>query len=355
MKKQQFIQELTAALAQVDAHVRSEIIADISEHFTEGASCGLSEEEICIKLGQPGQIAEQVLEEYNAIKGQSGAYTSAPQIAAEATRVRGGYEMNYDQIFPHADNIEISLSISNLRMVTNPQGNDIRVTIQGRTKHNTFEVDNKNGRLVINQRQPFITFELFNFRSSAEVTVYVPASFAGDITAKTTVSNVTITGIGGSLQISSTVGNVNISGHKGNKAYVRSSAGNINLTGCDISQIDASSAVGNINVDCQETHNLTLISSAGEVKAQAAKLSGDTNLSSSAGNVRLEAREVQGNITAKSSAGSVKMYLPKNVNCRIDIKKSFITSVTNNLIGNPESQYVLRASTGVGAIALNPL
>jgi len=71
MKKQDFIQELAKALAPIDAQSRAEILADINEHFAEGAAQGQTEEEICKKLGQPGQIAEQVLEEYSAYRAKN--------------------------------------------------------------------------------------------------------------------------------------------------------------------------------------------------------------------------------------------------------------------------------------------
>ena len=413
MKKQQFIQELTTALVTVDAQTRSEIIADINEHFVEGTGQGQSEEEICKNLGQPSQIAEQVLEEYKAFKSRESTtdfdnhdynhfdeslesiLKSAAKITRTAsdklsrlrggivadiseamsdindewhetgnnanystegaTRIPGGYEINIDKTLTDISSMDINLELCNLQIIPASQYEDVRVTIKGKSRYNTFIVENKNGCLIINQSQPKFRFEIFKFNSNLEAIVYVPASFAGDIRVVSHVGNIYITGVGCNLMLKAHVGNIDVNGHTGDIAHLRSAAGNINLVDCDIRQIDAKASAGNVNVNCKETHSLNLSSSAGEVWARADKLYGDTSLSSSAGNVSLEAHDVQGNITAKSSAGNVNIYLPKDINCRIDVKKSFITTVNNHLTGNPQSPYVLRVATGVGSVTLSAL
>jgi len=493
MTKQDFIQELTTALAPIDAQTRAEIIADINEHFTEGAAHGQTEEEICINLGQPGQIAEQVLEEYKALQSQE----EAPQTSSfndslasvlhaaaqatreaareiervnsqkeifstreterakilqerftareaeraareveranreieranreiervnsrnerrhnehmnrhsermqqhkermqqhrerlqrhkehmhnnipnqsgpwsneswaeqhhgtqdESTRVRGGYEINIDNTFAGITGIDIDLTIANIQFVPAQQSKDVRVTIQGRSRYNTFGLENEGGILVVRQKQPFFKFEIFNFKSTLEATIYVPVGFEGNIKAITSVGNMSASGISGNLKLSTSAGNIEIDSHKGNNAHLRSSAGNIILTNCLLGDIDAKSSAGNVKAGGYEAFDLKLGSSAGEIDVHFDKLSGDTNLSTSAGSVILTAQHVQGDIIAKSSAGSVHIYLPQDVNCRIDVKKPSIGSYQNYLTGNPDSPYVLRAATSVGSITLEAL
>ena len=422
MKKQDFIRELTTALSPIDSQSRAEIIADIEEHFAEGAAHGQTEEEICINLGQPGQIAEQVLEEYKAYKAQDsneytaglddivssameaidnidigGIVSSALKTAAEATRtasdamaharrendprtvgiffdssnapwsgvtingaegatrIRGGYEIDIDKSFPGVTGIDISLSMCDIKFVSAPQSSEVRVAIQGRSRYNAFGLENKNGTLFIRQRAPFFRFEIFGFKSTLKATVHVPASFNGGIKAITSFGNIFASGINGNLKLNTAAGNIAVDGHSASKAHLRSSAGGISLTGCSVYDVDAKSSAGNITVESRETTNLALGSSAGSVNVNVGKLGGDTNLSTSAGEVNLTARDVQGNIIAKSSAGSVRMYLPQDVNCRIDVKKPSIGSLSNYLTGNPHSPYTLRAATSVGSIVLEPL
>ena len=445
MKKQEFIQELTQALAPVDAQTRADIISDINEHFAEGAAQDYSEEEICKNLGQPSQIAEQVLEEYNASRAQHGntrydnaqhdhsshwgnhdhhedsPWPDANNIASsignlvgniggmvgdfvgnisnmgigDATRVKGGYEININEAYSDVTNLDITLNVCNLNIMPAPQGESIRVNIQGRSKHNNIEIENKNGCLTIVERHPTFRFELFGFKTSLDATIYVPASFNGDIRAKASIGNITVTGISGSLALGSSIGFINISRHNGSVARLRASVGEITLTDCTIDHVNAkasagaikvegqalgtmklsssadtvkvradkiignanlSSSAANVQLEASEIYgNITASSSADRVTIKASKINGDTSLSSSAATVYLEAREVEGNITASSSADNVHMRLPRNINCRIKVKKPTFGSLTNYLEGNPQSPYVLRASTSVGSIILEAL
>jgi len=418
MKKHDFIQELSTALAPIDPQARAEIIADINDHFAEGAAHGQSEEEVCKNLGQPGQIAEQVLEEYSAYKAQNqgnyskglddivssamesvdigGIISSALETAAKATRaasdaiarsnentprtviwhndmanqeaqwaphaetdgatrIRGGYEIDIDKSFSNVTGIDIGLSISNVNLIPAQQTNDVRITIQGKSRHSNFELANKNGTLFIRQREPFFKFEIFGFKNTLEVNVYVPTGFAGDIKVATSVGNIAASGVGGNLKANTSAGDIKIDGHKANETHLRSSAGNISLTGSAVHNINAKSSAGNVIVESQEAASLNLGSSAGNVDVTVDRLSGDAELSTSAGTVRLKARDVQGNITAKSSAGSVHMYLPQDVNCRINAKKPSMGSLSNYLTGNPDSPYTLRVATSIGSIVLEPL
>jgi len=467
MTKQEFIQELTTALAPIDAQVRAEIIADINEHFAEGVAHGQTEEEICKNLGQPGQIAEQVLEEYKAYKAQnSDDYSSsiddivssameviddldigsivssalhsaadarrmaadirrdarqaaadvrrdvrqaaadarraaadvrrdARQAAADArrdaayemectsngprtiglhiggnnapwsggtvtdadgaTRIQGGYNVDIDKSFSGVSGIDIGLSVADIKLVPAGQSNEVRVTIQGQSRYNAFGLENKNGILYVRLKEPFFKFEIFGFKSSLIAEVHIPASFSGDIRAKTSFGNISTQDINGNLELSTSAGNIKIDGHNGYKAHLRSNAGNVSLKGSFIDFINAKSSAGNVTVESRETAGLTLSSSAGNIDVHVEKLGGDANLSTSAGEVHLMARNVQGNITARSSAGSIHMHLPKDVNCRIDVKKPSMGSLTNYLTGNPHSPYTLRASTSVGSIVLEAL
>ncbi|MCL2527343.1 MAG: DUF1700 domain-containing protein [Defluviitaleaceae bacterium] len=387
MKKHQFINELTTALHPVDAQTRAEIIADINEHFEEGISRGQTEEEICKNLGQPGQIADQVVEEYKThygsrsntnetidkigdlvgeIVGNLGnigqeigkvCAASLPELGSlwEATRVRGGYEINIDKSFTDVRSLDLSLSVCGIKIMPAAQGESARVVIQGQSRHNNFHVENQGGCLVVTEKHPVFRIDLFGFKTNLTATIYLPASFDGEIRGRASAGSITVTDVRGNLQLKASAGDVMVNNHVGHNAYIRSSAGSVHMLGCAIVNVDSKSSAGDVVLEGQETGNLSLDSSAGEVKVLVDKLGGETQISSSAGSVRLQAREVYGNITAKSSAGAVIMRLPKDVNCRIDAKKPSIGSVENYLTGNPQSPYVLRVVTSVGSVKLMAL
>jgi len=100
---------------------------------------------------------------------------------------------------------------------------------------------------------------------------------------------------------------------------------------------------------------LELSSAAGNVFVTAERLTGDTFLSTSAGNLELRAYDVQGNISAKSSMGTVRLQLPREVNCRIEPGRATMGSVSNQLVGNPSSPYVIKTSTSMGSVVLEAL
>ena len=425
MTKHQFTTELTKALASIDPETRAEIMADMNDHFEEGINLGLSEEEICIKLGQPGQIAEQVIEELGAIKNQKsqshhqysheadsgsfadsinslvggigdlvgnignvvedslknidfgkfGDFSSFPfdndnqqaefgnfepvvvdlRNMGETTRVRGGYDINIDKAFTDVRSLNVSLNLCSLKIAPAPQGESARVVIQGRSRYDNFLIENKNGCLTVIDRHPIFRFEVFGFKNTLKATILLPAGYDGNIKAKTSAGNITISNVCGNLDLNTAAGTILVDNHKCDTAHLRSSAGGIKLMGCVISDVNANSSAGAVYVEGREAGNLTLSSSAGTVKGLVNKIRGDVNMSSSAGGIRLEARDVQGNITAKSSAGSIHMRLPKEVNCRIELKKPSIGSVRNSLVGNPQSPYVLRATGSIGSITLEAI
>jgi len=389
MRKHEFINELTRALSKVDPQARNEIIADINEHFAEGASQGLTEEEICIKLGQPSQIAEQVLEEYRAnpngswnqtynfsdsigslvgdigemvttIVGDIGkninidSFTDFDDFSDfnETTRVKGGYKINIEETFTDVKSLDANLNICDLTILPAPQGETARVTIRGRSRYNNFLVENINGCLTIVEKHPIIKFEILRFKTKLKAFVYLPTNFNGEIKAIINVGSITINDLCGNLELMSSAGNIHIDGHKGESAHLKSAAGGIKLTRCGILNVNAKSAAGAVSLDGSGAGNINLDSSAGAISVRVGKLGGETKLTSSTGTVRLEAHEVHGNITASSSAGGILMRLPKDVNLRIEARKPSIGTLENYLTGNPNSPYVLNAFSSVGFIRL---
>ena len=349
MTKQAFIHDLKTALAQANPNIREDILADINEHFIEGIAQGMSEEDICRSLGQPGVIAAQVLEEAGTQPPPSQANSQ------EAYQYRKGKDM--DETFPGVENIAAKLSTCNLSLLPAPDGL-CRVVVQGLTTRETCEVQNENGQLVIIVKH-IRTFFGFSFgrSSNTEVTVYVPAQFGGKIKVDASAGNIFAKGISGELNLDTSAGNVTVNEHRGNRVHIDTSAGNVDLTLANkyTEYIRIDTSAGNVNVQAEEVGALTVDTSAGGVDVNVTRLKGDTKLDTSAGSVTLRAREVDGNVTLDTSAGSIHAYLPVDVNCRIEAQKPSVGSLENELRGNPQSPYVLTADTSVGSIHLKAL
>jgi len=188
MTKQEFLRELTHALAHVDAGAKAEILADIDEHFTEGIAQGQSEADICRKLGQPGAIAAQIIEEY-APQGQ--ASRSRDCTGKGITPVRGGYDINIDERFSDISGVNIKLTESKLHFMRATDGM-FRVTIQGECQHDRLYAVNEGGTLVIKiDEAKRSIFDWLRRKYNLETTVYIPSQFDGTIKAKVTAGNIT--------------------------------------------------------------------------------------------------------------------------------------------------------------------
>jgi uncharacterized membrane protein len=61
MNQQEFIRELQDALVRLPQQERQEIIADYQEYFRDGLAAGRSEEEIAAALGDPRQLARELM------------------------------------------------------------------------------------------------------------------------------------------------------------------------------------------------------------------------------------------------------------------------------------------------------
>jgi len=360
MTKQMFIHELKVALAQVDINTRDEIIADISEHFTEGAAQGLSEGDICRGLGQPGSIAEQVLAEMGSQVSQQTSTQTPPPSQAQHNdphheyRYRKGQDL--DESFADVNHVTVNLEISNLHLLPSPTG-EFRVVIHGVSEKESCSANLNNGNLTVTVKR---AWRLFNFsfgKSKVETTIYVPAQFAGEIKVDSSVGNITANNTSGELKLDTSAGNVTINGHSCNRIHADTAAGNVSvrLANSYVDYVHIDTSAGNVDFEAQETGYLNVDTSAGGINARVTKISGETKLDTSAGSVKLTAQQVAGNITLDTSAGSIKVYLPADANCRIDARKPSVGSLHNEITGNPQSPYTLRADSSVGSIHLKAL
>jgi len=348
MTKQAFIHELKTALSQVSESVRDEIISDISEHFTVGISQGLSEEDICRSLGQPGTIAAQVLEETGSLPQQHSYSTS-----------QANHKGDIDMTFAGISSVRAELEASKLKFLPSHNG-EFRVVFQGATSDDTCIAENLNGVLFVSvkpKQNRLFGIRLFAGKANVETTIYVPSQFMGELKAKSAAGSISATDTTGDLVLDTAAGSIKVNGHSCAKARIRSAAGSIKLYLADkfISEADVSSAAGSVTLEARETGWLDVKSAAGSVKVNVNKLGGNTKIKSAAGSVHLKANEVAGDIDIDSSMGSINVHLPADIDLHIDIIKHGMGSIRNNLHGNRHAKHTLRATSSMGSVNINPL
>ena len=355
--KEKFINDLKAQLNPLPEGIREEILSDINEHFAVGVAQGFSEEDICEKLGNPTAIAEQAVQEYaGAAEGFKHIENSSQAGNAKPfEKVRGRYKFEIDESFADITAFDIHFWEADINF-SRSNDNEAHVLIQGTSRTNELVVKNDNGTLVVKSGKKssvFGLFNWFNFGSTLEVEIYVPAGFAGQITANSTAGDISSENISGDISFTSMAGNLKAIGHAGNKIKLTTSAGNVRaeLTNDFAESIKITTAAGNVRLEANDVGEMKLDSAAGNVKADLKKV-GETKILSSAGNVKLTAHEVAGDIKLTTAAGNAKVYLPLDVNCRIDVKKPAFGSYKSELAGNPDSPYTLKATTSMGSVKL---
>jgi len=353
MTKQAFINDLKLSLFGVNDSVREEILADINEHFIEGAAQGLSEEEICRSLGQPGTIAAQVMEEMGSTpppqqeRPRDNFYTDNDQ-AYTPTEV--------DETFSNISDLKIDLEVSKLRLQPSENGM-FRVTITNLTDRDKHSIEDRNGtlRISVKRKKRLIGF-VWGSSTSPEVRVYVPAQFNGKIKVESAAGSIHAHDTSGDLNFESAAGKIVVDNHRCSNVKFAAAAGSIKADFADsvLEEAKFESAAGSVKVEAAEIKHLKVDSAAGSCTVSVKRLGG-AKIESAAGSATLTAYEVAGDIKVASAVGSVNINLPADANIRIEAEKPSMGKLQNNIQGNPQSPYVLRAESSLGSIRINAI
>ena len=349
MSKQEFFQELKSKIENVPDDVMEDIFADFNEHFEAGYSDGLSESEICAKLGQPGNIAEQIMDEFKKSKVEE-----VHEQGRSFEKIRGGYDVYIDEVYSGVNSVNVDMIVSDVIFVKEHR-QDFRVQIKGQSRYDKFILENRNGNLYVASEGPIVRFEFFSFRNTLVTTIHVPTHFTGEIKAMSGAGKIRAEHLTSNINFTTHAGSIGVNKHKSEKAVLDSSAGSVDAEFLGEVAIKAHSGAGSIKIKAETTTELNLDTGAGSIKAQVDKLTGMSKFSTGAGSVNLTAYDVMGDIKLSSGAGSIKAFLPKNANIRLKLKKSSMGSVKSEITGNDSSEYTLKASTGVGSVRIKKL
>ena len=346
MTRHEFFEELKRNITNVPKEALDDIIYDLNEHFDAGLEDGLSESEICKKLGQPGTIAEQINDEFK----KSGETKKSGMQFQYAYDNEDGY-VSIEETFENIKEIYVDMKVSDVYFERENRS-DFRVTIKGKSKNDRYTIDNINGKLEVVEHVPFKGFFGFTFTKNVVTTVYVPTQFTGYITAKSSAGKIKAKDLTSPIKLSSSAGNVSVERHLSDHAVLDTSAGSIDANFLGSTALKIYTGAGSIKLKANETTDLVLDTGAGSVKAEIEKLSGTSKLTSGAGSIKLTAYDVAGDIKLSSGAGSVKVYLPEDANIKLNLKKSSMGSVKSEINGNNSSPYTLKAQTGIGSIKI---
>jgi DUF4097 and DUF4098 domain-containing protein YvlB len=371
MTKQEFLKELKDRLAGTDENLRTEICADIDLHFQDGIASGLKEEEICRNLGQPGNIADQIMEEHKNKPYKDAKPEASPPQTNETNGsqrkgpIGGGYyDIDIDKTFTGVNDIDVKLKTNNLTIKCDNQSQQFRVTVKGRSRYNMFTVENIGGELCVIEDTPFIKFELFNIKTKLETVIWVPSYFKGNIKIHVTNGEININGVRGQdLDVKSAVKSVQLdknrfSGYdihasagrvemrqcEGEKIKLSASAGSVTVEEC-VGDMDIHASAGSITVNKHNSQKITIKASAGSVTLT--ECSGEIYTNASAGSVRIKNNDqVLGNVKIESAAGSVKAEALQTGDLDISSAAGSIKAKVERIEGE------IRLQSGAGSVKL---
>ena len=366
MTRNEFFKELRQSITNVPADALEEILSDLNEHFDAGLEDGLQENEVCKNLGQPGSIAEEIMEEFKRSKTESnpehplvfvfGGHANQGSRSGQGSWHQSAYVndadyISIDQTFANVNEVYVDMKVSDIYFERENRS-DFRVVVNGKSKKSKYSIDNINGRLEVIEHESFFRFFSFSRKRTLETTIYVPSQFTGSITAKSAVGKIRTKDLTSPIKLSTSAGSVYVEKHLSETADLDSAAGSITADFLGKTALRACTGAGSIKLRANETSELLLDSGAGSVKAEINKLSGNSKLSSGAGSIKLTAYEVAGDIKLSSGAGSIKAFLPEDANIKLKLAKSSMGSVKSEINGNNSSPYTLRAQTGMGSVRI---
>lgn len=167
----------------------------------------------------------------------------------------------------------------------------------------------------------------YSFSSDYKTLVLVPEDFGGTVNVRTGVGNINLSNFNSKdLTVTSSVGNINISNLSSDAVEVKNSTGNIIVEGLDASTLQIKNSTGNIKVNNVVVDN--------EIK-----------LENSSGNI--DGNNVKGlSVNAKNSLGNVSL-LKLDVSSFVEVKNA-TGNVTLSVTGDKDL-YTTTLSSGIGS------
>jgi DUF4097 and DUF4098 domain-containing protein YvlB len=183
-------------------------------------------------------------------------------------------------------------------------------------------ISNSGGKILIEKgKRPFGigTGILFN-RFDARVEVYLPASYAKNVSLKTASGNIEADGkyLCSEISMESSSGNISINTIMADTIKLRASSGNIKAAVIN-GNADIYTRSGNIIFDNAEG-NISASASSGRIELK--KVTGSVSAKTSSGSIKCALTENAGDVSLTTSSGSVTLNLPRNFSFNFSSKTS---------------------------------
>ena len=355
MTKDEFIRILNSALAGMDASRREDLLNDIRTHFTDAQALGFGEEEIAARLGNPEELAAQILEgeKESAAAGKEqdekeenrnpdaadsldslvrSVTDQASRLADRISKAVSGLGIDFLfgrareeeplQAFPRsfegkAESIEVRLGKPDLEIRT---GEKITVRAEG-IREDELTVECENGALrVIQNPNPAAS------RREQHIRVTLPEALI-------------------SAQISSGSGDQDIRLPALNKLTADSGSGDISVEGDHIADFSANTGSGDILLHMKDlVGSCRMRSGSGDCTLKAEK-AGSIVVNTASGDQEITCGESADSVSIASSGGDITLHLSAGEEIRI-------STASGDIGMNCENARVISATASSGDISL---
>ena len=359
MNKKDYLDKLSAELKnRLREDAAEELLADFNEHFNEALRDGKSEDEVCLMLGDPTEIAAEYCEIMASGAGESGGT-------------------------PASDDTGIYINLTQMSLLIEP-GSDDRFDVELLRNNRVVQDDSlqvrqtRNALQVIQAREHDFVSQMFRaFRFSELVKVRIPQSFTGGMIVKMTSGSARIYGIAisGDVNFHLTSGSIHMQNvASAGQMIIESRSGSINMENCT-GELSVGCVSGSVKVKSHNGNVLRAAAYSGSVKVEAARidknciiesksgsinaefgsLKADLSMSCRSGSIKFTVRELKGNITGKTNSGNIKGKLAHDTRAVFLLQSSGAGNRFPNAVMPDGSAPVVNLTSRSGRVSVKEL
>lgn len=329
MTKNEFLKRLENKLIQLSSTVRNDVLNEYENHINEGMEDGESEEAVVAALGDPANIAEEIL----SVEDVEESDGEAEYVAMQSNLLQDIKPKEINMIDIKGEFLTIDIR----------NGDKFEMSFESPGEQGEFSHGVDGDKLVFrheSKKAKKVHFNILgfirnkNYRSD-KLTIVWPETLT-DLKIRTDKGAVTLNGLTAkSFDVEADLGGVKVENIVGVKG-------------------ELSSDMGAVSVKDSGFDDLKLSTDMGKVKADNV-VANDQSYSTNMGAIDLENAQPDSNITAHTDMGSINVvYKDKPTVTRI-IAKTKMGSVSNQLenyiVENPE--YTSRFTTSMGSVSIH--
>lgn len=301
MTEQQFLIELENALSRLPLEERQDILQDIREYFLNGRQDGKTDAQISAELGNPSEIAAELIASFDFSK------MGSPAKAVDLSKDE------FDKV---------DIQIDHGALVIRPSlDSQMHVDVEDKNYKQQLTVDIIDRTLIVKLTDEISKWGIFNFSINTKtplVTVQLPQKIYELI--KINTDNGKIIG----SQLESTIfsaesdnGRIQLENISATEFITVSDNGSVRLTSIKAEHLSATSDNGKIELEEAKTKNTRLKSDNGSISME--NLEGIIQAETDNGKISLKTQHLERDITLKTDNGSITIETitqPQNVTIR---------------------------------------